>query len=402
MNSRKALQGPQARDQHHKQCTPSFPSRTIAKALFFRPTLKAAVTTAFLFSCLLSALTLTASAQAPTLSDLDIVERSVPAGPVALVYGEAISRDDFLFLYRNQLAAVLLQARGEAIEDSVRVKTGLRTLGELVQREILWTEAKKRQLTVDDATLKSAYEQKLELLQKRMARGGAATPTEEMVLKTAGQTKAEAMESLRKSLLVEKAWEAIAKEKKISVSDSDIKAFYDGHLDWFKQPSQVHLRQIFVHPKPSAKEADDTAWAVAEKAMKKALARIRAGESFEAVAKSVSESPDAGKGGDMGLLPTTQLPEFFRLALEKMKPGDMSSVIRSDIGMHLIRLEERTDAGKIALEEAQDRIRQLLHEAKTEEAVARLCEPIVNDPEQVQIFLQLEQTLSNMMVDSAS
>ena len=342
-----------------------------------------------------------APAQAPDLSRLDVVERSVPDGPVALVQGSPISREEFLFLYRTQLAMATAQQRGEEVSTNERVRTGLRCLGELMQREILYQEAKKRALTVPESAIDEAFAEKLERLRTHMEQRADQKLSKEDVLERTGQTEEEARESLRKSLLVQKAWDAISEERGVSVPEADIERFYNERPELFRRPSRLHLRQIFVSPTPSPQKADEDAWNAARKRVEKALARIKAGEKFTAVAESVSDAPNKARGGDLGMVPAMELPEFYREAAAKLEPGEVSDVIRSEYGLHVVQLVDSEPGADVPLEEARDRIEELLTEAKKEEAIALYCEPIVNDPDKVKIFLHLEDALTGSATEAS-
>ncbi len=341
-----------------------------------------------------------AVAQAPDLSHLDIVERSIPDGPVALVDGKPVPHTDLLYLYRTQIGALAASLRDREVDDAMRVKTGLRCLGELVQREILYQESQRRGIALTEEEIEQAYSKRLERLQAGVKTRDGAPLTEERILSKSGQTRAEAKEELRKSVLVGRVWEAIGKEKAAAVSEKDIKAFYDEHPKLFQRSGGIHLKQIFIAPKPNARDADEDAWAKEEKAMKKALARIHAGESFEKVAKGVSEAPGREDGGDLGLRPASALPEFLRVAAEALEPGSVSGVIRSQHGFHLVKLVGTDEESTVSLAEASERIEALLREQKTEQTVAEFCQPIVGDPGRVKFFVHLERTLAAMAAGS--
>jgi len=130
----------------------------------------------------------------------------------------------------------------------------------------------------------------------------------------------------------------------------------------------------------------------AENAMK----RLQAGESFEAVAKSASESPDKTSGGDMGTLPTPTLPPFVTDPIAAMKPGEITKVIASDMGLHIFKLLEVVPGSEATLEKAGPPIRQLLLAKKTEEAVTAFCKSSLDDPKKVEIYLQLDKNLANV------
>ncbi len=335
-----------------------------------------------------------AAAQAPDLSKMDVVERSTPAGPVALVDGEPIDREDFLRTYQKHLADVVQMTGRTDMDNEFRVRAGLSTLGELIRRSLLVREAASRGLKAADPEVIKVYQEKLARFQKEMEKAGKAAPTEADVLKAAGQTREEALDSIRRQLLESKAAEAIAKATNIKVKEGDVTEFYNNNPELFKQSGQIHLNQILVRPKPDPQKADENAWKAAESAVAKARARILAGESFGAVARAVSEAPDAAKDGDMGMLPVAQLPPFFVEPAKAMKPGDISGVFRSPFGAHLIRLVEVADSKDVSLEEAKPRIRAMLENVKAEEAVDKFLEPIVNDQSRVRIFLQIERTIA--------
>lgn len=335
-----------------------------------------------------------AMAQAPDLSRLDIVERSIPPGPVALVEGAPVDSDDFLYLYRSQLLAFAMQQGAQEIRDSDRVKIGLRALAELIQREILRQEGVRRGFNVSQAELEAAYDRKLKALQQQLNRPDGGVPSEAEILEQSGQTRAEALEEMRKSILVDKTWDALAAEKGVKVSNQEIQSFFQENQGIFKRPARLHFMQIFILPKPNPKEAKEAAWKEAEKKAENALARIRAGESFQAVARDVSESPDAKNGGDMGLAPVSQLPPFFVERARTMTPGSLSNVFRSEHGVHLIRLVESEDSENVSFDQVRDRIEAVLKEQKTEAIVSEFCAPILKDARRVHIFLQLERTLA--------
>ncbi len=337
-----------------------------------------------------------AHAQAPALDQLDLVARLVPDGPVAFVDGGPISREDFLFLYHSQLMLAAMQIGENNVDDEVRVRTGARCLGELVRREILWQEAKRRKITVSEADVGVEYAKRLKGLQEQLKEPNKEAPTEAEILARSGMTKEETTENVRKALMVRGAADAILKEKNVQVSDADVNKLYKEQPDLFQRPNQMHLKQIFIRPKPPVNEKS---WAAAQETITKALARIRTGESFEAIAKSMSNAPDAADGGDLGPMPTEQLPPFYVEAAKTMKPGDLSEPIRSEHGFHIIKLVAVESAGKIPLEEVRDRVKEVLLDDKRETVINEFCAPIMNDVKRVRLFLNLEKELARFIPD---
>lgn len=92
----------------------------------------------------------------------------------------------------------------------------------------------------------------------------------------------------------------------------------------------------------------------------KALAQARAGEDFSRLAASYSDAPDALQGGILGWRTQERLPELFAQALLDMKPGELSNVIRSPAGFHIVKLIERRGAGSDHVAVEQTRLRHIL------------------------------------------
>ena len=335
-----------------------------------------------------------ATAQAPDLSKMDIVQRSVPDGPVAIVRDAAIERDAYLGFYENELVSIAEMTGTEDFKDSDRVKVGLRCLAKMVQREILYQEGLKRGVKTSDDEIQKAYEHDLAVLKGRFQRKDGQPVSDQDIEKITGQTLPQIRESVRRSLLIDKAFDLIAKEQGVSVSADEIKKFRSENPQLFQRPDTVHLRQIYMKPKPNPKAASEAQWKEVQGQMEKALARVRAGEKFEAVARAVSQSPDAAEGGDMGLLPVAQLPAFYQEAIKPLKEGEISGIIKSEFGLHIVQFLGSEGGREVSAEEAEPRIREVLERSKAETAVATWCEPIVNDQDQVRIFLHLEQTLA--------
>jgi peptidyl-prolyl cis-trans isomerase SurA len=263
----------------------------------------------------------------------------------------------------------------------------------LVEREILYQEAQERKMTVTDPEIEDAWKRQLDILQKGFARGKDRVPSEEEVLKQAGTTREEALTELRKALLIEKSRAEIVKERGIAVSDTDVAQYYEANKERAKQPEQVHLKQIVVMggaiPGAASPRSRDEARARAEDALR----RIRAGHSFESVAKAVSDGPERDKGGDLGPRAAWGLPAPFVAAARAMKPGEVSNVIEGTVGFHLIKLVEIISGSEVTLEEATPSIRRLLLAEKGAKAVKEFCRDIAEQPEAVEVYLQLDQQI---------
>jgi foldase protein PrsA len=331
--------------------------------------------------------TLSLSAQAPNLEKMDAVQRALPDGPVALVDGQPVKRGDFLFLYQSQ--CMMLASQGRTLDEDLRIKAGITTLAELVQREILNQLGERRNLKVTQAEIDAAYTQQMKTLVERFTTE-EHTPTEEEILTRSGQTREDALEDIRKALMVERASEALAEEKKITVSDAEAREFFNKYQERFQRPGRLHLNQIYVRPGKDPMTATEKDWAAAEEKIKKAAARFKVGDTFEGIAKSMSDGKDKENGGDMGMRPVQELFPGYVEQSKSMKEGEISAPFKSDYGWHIIRLIGREAEADIPFEKAKDGIKRQLREIKKLAAVDEYCRPIMGDDSRVQIFLHLD------------
>lgn len=335
-------------------------------------------------------------AQPPDLSRLDIVERSVPDGPVAIVDGSPVTKEDFLNLYRRELTEMSMMRGGGAISDRDRVMTGLRCLYGLVQQELLHQEAVRRGFNVTSQQVDAAIAEEIARLEQVLshADGSPLRPgelTTEQVLAEMGRSMDEVRRDMRRMLMIEQVYDALTREKNPTVTDQEIREFYQGNPEMFRRAETMTVKQIFLSPKPNPREASARHWEELESRMERALARIRAGESFDAVARDVSERPEQVTLADV---PVENLPPFFVERADRMQPGDISGVFRSEFGVHLFQLIDTGAGAQISFDEARDRIREAMMRVKADGIVADYAESAMQEPDRIQVFLELERTLA--------
>jgi peptidyl-prolyl cis-trans isomerase C len=161
----------------------------------------------------------------------------------------------------------------------------------------------------------------------------------------------------------------------IQISDEDVALFYADNPEMFKNDAQVHARHIITAAGADA-DADTVAKAraKAETAHKRALA----GEDFAELARELSEGPSAPEGGDLGFFSREQMVPAFADAAFALEPGQISEVVRSGFGFHVIKVEEKRPAGTLPLDEVSDHLQSLLEQQKTGEEVAKMVEALAD------------------------
>jgi peptidyl-prolyl cis-trans isomerase C len=157
----------------------------------------------------------------------------------------------------------------------------------------------------------------------------------------------------------------------IEVTDQEIADYYEKNSERFTRGEQVHARHILFKADLNADEAvHQEARAKAEQARERAVA----GADFAELAKEVSEGPSAPSGGDLGFFTKEQMVPTFAEASFALSPGEISPVVKTQFGYHVIKVEERRESGTVPLDEARDPIRRMLVNDKTNVAVAQLIQ----------------------------
>ena len=153
---------------------------------------------------------------------------------------------------------------------------------------------------------------------------------------------------------------------KVTVSEEEIRKFYDQNVDKFTKPESVKASHILcgVDQKASADEKK----AAREKA-EKLRKELAGGADFAALAKANSTCPSSKQGGDLGYFGKGQMVPAFEKAAFGLKPGEISDVVETQFGYHIIKLMEKKAAEKVEFKEASPRIENYLKNQKVGAAV---------------------------------
>ncbi|MDQ6983447.1 MAG: peptidyl-prolyl cis-trans isomerase, partial [Ghiorsea sp.] len=190
----------------------------------------------------------------------------------------------------------------------------------------------------------------------------------------------ETHESLYQSPLevVVKAVEINAQDlmAEISISDADIEQAYAERASEFGTPEKRRAAHVLV------RVAQDASADVKQAAMDKIVAakqRLDTGESFADVAKDVSDDVTSSSGGDLGFFARgAMVPEFEEAAFDQLQIGEVSDVVETQFGYHLVKLNEVQEEQIKPLEDVQDSLRETLLAEKAEEEAFRLSGDLDN------------------------
>ncbi len=145
---------------------------------------------------------------------------------------------------------------------------------------------------------------------------------------------------------------------KIVITDDDIKRYYEQNKDKYGGKVRLHLRHILMVVPPGADsyEQDQVL-----KRMQRVHRKLLQGEQFQELARLYSESPVAAEGGDLGLIDPQNLDESIKKAIESLKEGEFSSVLKTDQGYQIFYLEKRVTTDRKTLDMVRDEIRRTLY-----------------------------------------
>jgi peptidyl-prolyl cis-trans isomerase D len=138
------------------------------------------------------------------------------------------------------------------------------------------------------------------------------------------------------------------------VTDAEVQAYYNAHQDQFKSPEEVKTRHILI---AVAKGADAKTDAAAKAKAQDVLKQVKAGGNFAELAKKYSDDPGSkDQGGELPLIPTSQLDPAYAQAAMALNPGQTSDLVRSQFGYHIIQTEQKQTAGLKSLADVRDSI----------------------------------------------
>jgi peptidyl-prolyl cis-trans isomerase C len=269
---------------------------------------------------------------------------------VARVNGQDVTKDDF-----ERMIKTVESNAGQPIPPDRRDEIMRNLLDQLVVYTLLSQEAKTRGLLATDAEIDA-----------KVAEVRKQFPTQEafdQALKSRGMT----IDGFRKDARIDLSVNKVMEAELSSVpgpSDAEAKDFYTKNPDRFKQDETIHAAHILIRVDP---KADAAAKAKAKATIDTVLKKAKAGGDFAKLAQEYSQDGSAANGGDLGDFPRGQMVPEFSDAAFALKPGEISNVVTTQFGYHIIKLIERKPARVVAFEEAAPQIKQFLERQKKQE-----------------------------------
>jgi peptidyl-prolyl cis-trans isomerase D len=166
----------------------------------------------------------------------------------------------------------------------------------------------------------------------------------------------------------------------VQLTRDDLQAYYNQHRDQYRVAEQAKVSHILIKtplPGPDGK-IDDKGVAEAQHRAEDLLKQLKAGAKFEDLAKKYSEDPGSAKeGGSLGWIGKGRtVPEFEKAAFSLPK-GQISDLVKSSYGFHIIRVDDKQDAHMKTLEEVKSEIEPILKQQKTQQIAQKQAEELL-------------------------
>ena len=179
-----------------------------------------------------------------------------------------------------------------------------------------------------------------------------------------GQSFDDVKHRIQKGLTYQKLMEA-QWAGKIDIKEEDAKKYYSENKSKFETPEQVRASHILIKPDTNDPNADpNQAKATAKAKAEDLLKQIKGGADFAELARANSACPSSKQGGDLDFFGRGQMTPPFEKAAFALKAGQVSDVVETQFGYHIIKLTDHKDANTIPFEQAKDDIVKLLTQTK--------------------------------------
>ena len=270
---------------------------------------------------------------------------------VAIVDSEVITQSDV------DKALAPLSAQYAAIyrdeEFSQKLAEAKRDIiNRLIENKLILMEAEKQEIRVSDEKVEAKIEE-------IRAQFSSEDEFEATLLKQ-GLSIVELEENYRNQIMIQRVINREVRSK-IVVKPTEIVDYYYAHLDDFTNPEEIKISHILIR-------IDNTTDAHrAYQAAREVLGLLDKGIDFAQVAREYSDGPHADQGGSVGFVSQGQMIKEIDEVIFKLKVGELSGLIKSDLGYHIVRIDDKRPLYVRGLSDVQFEIKDILFKRKMEE-----------------------------------
>lgn len=299
----------------------------------------------------------------------EIIDRVVASiGDDAITYFDVEKEGGALF---KQIISSTPAAEQEGALKEAKEKV----LNNLLEKILLLREAKKTGINVTDDEVKAAIEKIREENKINQEELLSALKQEGISFE---RYKEEVKGQIIRSKVIDKRVRGV-----IDVTDEEVMIYYERNKNDFTLDEEIRVRHIiFLIPKDSDEETVNEI----KKRAGEVLQKARAGEDFETLAKKYSEGPSASNGGDLGFFKREDMVKEFSSAVFPLKENEISGLILTPFGYHIVQLLERRGGAALPFEAISKKIKARLYSEELKRGIKEFIEGL-KEEEHVEIML---------------
>lgn len=286
-----------------------------------------------------------------------------PDGAVR-VNGEWIKKQEIektAEVFRQEMLRVSAGDEISGISDNLRKKTAK----QLIAQELFLQEAKKRGISCEGERCDSLID--------RFKRQFGSDSVFQMLLLESGQTEEKFSQQIREGYMVDSIVKIFVKDIKDATTD-ECRKYYDENTKKFEENGKIKASQIFLgFGSDTSEQIKKTLTAKMEPIYREA----KSGKDFAALARKYSKGPNAKNGGDIGWFKRGDLMPELEDPLFTLKKGEISPIIESKIGMHILKKTDEMSGGIRPFDKAEWLIRDMLTDKKKKREVERVVDSIM-------------------------
>jgi peptidyl-prolyl cis-trans isomerase C len=276
---------------------------------------------------------------------------------IAVVNDSTITRSDLMWEEAHLMQEMRLRKTPLPGEQLPQLRAEL--LDNLIDRELLYQQAQEKNIQIRDRWVERALTEF-----KAHAGSDAAYAA---FLEKSGMSEDQLREQLGKGLIVQRL---LRREvaRSIKVSEAEMQTFYRNNPEFFFRKEQIRLRHILIKVDGNALS---TQRGEALLKIQEIQSKLQAGANFGALALDYSEDASRDRGGDIGVVERTLLVPAFAEAAFALQPGEISDIVETRFGYHLIQLVDRIPSSTMAYRNVRTKIERTLRRNKEKAAAEK-------------------------------
>ncbi len=276
---------------------------------------------------------------------------------VAVVNETQITRQDL-----EQEASLLeaeMRHRNTVLSKRRMARLKRQLVENLIERELLYQRAQQKKIEIRNQWVDRAI---IDLKSDLKAKAGYKS-----YLENAKISEAQLKARIRKGLIVRRLLRRDV-IRQIKVSEAEMQAFYRDHPEYFQRKEQVRVRQIMV---AFDRKGNRINRGEALLRIQTIQDKLKQGGTFAALAIDYSEDNSRASGGDLGYLERDHMITSFADAAFSLKPGQISDIVETPLGYHLIQMVDRVPSSQLDYRNARTKIERTLRRNKEKKATDR-------------------------------